>query len=248
MAWRDLNQFMFNAALLDGYRLGNRHVVPRLTLEIQRWKRLIPLEAFGYRPTWRLNRLKRNYLNEESLVKCRAYMDKRSPNKPSTHGIVFGTGRKSTPPCMVAGSFFWNPGRLQCNFYLRASEVTKTLGADFHFLNYIIRNAVPPWMLAPGPPSVHLHLAMAYSLSQFFPVFDMICPGYPLNEEHKFHRDCLKAIRKAQDEDTESKWKPERRMQKRYRVLFREGKFKTDRQGRIIHGPSFFPIKKKHMS
>lgn len=239
---------MFNAALLDGYRLGNRHVVPRITLQIHRWRRLIPLEAFGYRPEWRMNRLKRNYLNVESLEKCRAYMDKRSPRKPSTHGIVFGTGRKSTPPCMVAGTFFWNPGRLQCNFYIRASEVTKTLGADFHFFDYIISNAVPSWMLGNVYPSVHIHLEMAYSLSQFFPVFDMISPGYPLNTDHKFHRDCLRAIERAQDEDTESKWKPERRMQKRYRILFKQGKFKTNYEGRIISGPSFFPRKKKHLS
>lgn len=244
-AWSNINQFMFNATLLEGYRLGNRHVVPRVRVAIANWGNLIPLEDFGYRPNLRMNRLKRNYLNEESLNKIRAYMDARSPAKPATHGIIFGTGRKATPPCMVAGTFFWNPGRLLVNFYIRASEVTKTLGADFHFLDYIIRNAVPSYMHENLGPVV-INLEMAYAMAQWFPLFDMIRPGYPLNTEHRFHQMCFTAIRKAQDYDYHSKWKPEKRLHTRYRIAF--PKFRTNSEGRIVSGPSYFGRKKKLMS
>lgn len=236
---------MFSAVLLEGYRQGNRNVVPRIRIIIKNWKNLIPLEDFGYKAHLRLPRLKRNYLNEESLAKCRKYMDARRPDKPATHGIIFGTGRKVTPPCMVGGSFFWNPGRLLPNFYLRASEVTKTLGADFHFLDYILHNAVPEFMHQ-NVGSVIINLDMAYAMAQWFPLFDMICPRYPLNLEHRWNQMCMTALRKAQDEDYESKWKPERRLHKRYRIAL--PRFKTNSEGRIVSGPSYFGRKKKHVS
>jgi len=246
-AWRSLNSFMFNAKLLEGYRLGNRIMVPRISIRIKKWKNLIPIETFGYK-SFRINRLRRNYLNEESLHKCRQYMDARKLDKPSTHGIIFGSGRKSTPPCMVAGTFYYRPGILQANFYLRASEVTKTLGADLHFLNYILETAVPSTMRN-CLDSVVLHLDMAYALAQWFSLVDMIMPGYPLNTyEHRFHRMCMDSIGKAQDLSYESKWKPERRLHKRYRAMFKEGKFRTNEEGRIVDGPSFFPLKAKYMS
>lgn len=236
---------MFNASLLEGYRLGNRHMVPRVRLEIKRWRKLIPLEAFGYKH-FRIGRLKRNYLNEESLLKIRTYMDARSPTKPSTHGIIFGSGKKVTPVCMVAGTFFYRPGILLVNFYLRASEVTKTFGADLHFLDSIIHSAVPDWMYK-QLGSVVINLDMAYSLAQWFCLFDMICPGYPLNTDYRFHKMCMDSIRKAHNRDYESKWKPERRMLRRYRALYDEKGFKKNLEGRIVDGPSFFPGKKRYM-
>jgi hypothetical protein len=175
-------------------------------------------------------------------------MDKRKLDSPATHGIIFGSGRKATPPCMVAGTFYYRPGSLLANFTLRASETTKTLGADFHFLDYILESAVPPGMRE-CLDSVVLHLDMAYCLAQWFPLLDMIMPGYPLNPyDHKFHKMCMDSIRKAQNYDYESKWKPERRMQKRYKAMFKEGGYRTNSEGRIIHGPSFFPLKAKYMS
>jgi hypothetical protein len=245
-AWRQLNSFMFQGRLLDEYRLGNRHIVPNITLVIEKWGNLIPLSAFGYNPGLRMSRLIRNYQNMESLNGCRDYMESRRPSKHSTHGIVFGTGKKKTPPCMVGGTLYYAPGRLYVNFFLRASEVTKTLGADFHFLQHIIQQSAPGWMnevLAP----VKIHLSMAYALAQWFPLLDMIMPGYPLNTyDNKFHRMCMSSLRKARDVNGyESKWKPEKRLHRFYRKEM--PKFKTDIEGRIISGPSFFPRKKRNM-
>ena len=245
-AWYRLNQFMLSANLLSVYRYGNRHIVPRITVSIRKWGKIIPLEAFGYNPKLRMARLERNYLNELSLKTCRTYMDNRSPSKHSTHGIVFGTGRKKTPPCIVAATFYWAPGRLLVDFNLRASEVTKTLGADFHFLNSVIQRAVPEWMWK-NLGSVRIHLSMAYMLAQWFPLFDMIAPGYPLNPtDHKFHDMAMKSVRHARNiEGYESKWKPERRMHKFYRRKMNE--FRASESGRIISGPSYFRRKKKHL-
>jgi hypothetical protein len=220
-------------------------MVPRVNIVIKEWKNLIPLETLGYKH-FRINRLKRNYLNEESLAQCRTYLDKRKLDSPSTHGIIFGTGRKATPPCLVSGNFFYRPGILLADFTLRASEVTKTLGADIHFLDYILEHAIPPAMRE-CLGSVTLHLGMAYSLAQWFPLLDMLMPGYPINTEHRFHRMCMDAMRKVHDVSKESKWKPERRMQRRYRAMFKEGKYNTDYEGRIVDGPSYFPLKKKHV-
>jgi hypothetical protein len=244
-AWRCLNSFMFDARALKHYRLGNRHMVPRVTVQIKEWKKLIPLTTFGYKH-FRINRLKRNYLNEESLAQCRAYMDKRKLDGPSTHGIIFGTGRKATPPCLVSGHFFYRPGILLASFTTRASEVTKTLGADLHFLEYVLDNAVPPAMRQ-CLGSVTLHLGMAYSLAQWFPLLDMIMPGFPINQEHRFHQMCMDSVRKMHDPNVESKWKPERRMQRRYRAMFKEGKYRKNLEGRIVDGPSYFPLKAQYM-
>jgi len=237
---------MLSSVLLSEYRVGNRHIVPRITLLIKDWKGLIPLEVFGYNPKLRMARLERNYLNESSLVTCNSFMVRRNPLKHISHGISFGTGRKKTPPCMVGGTFYWAPGRLLVDFYLRSSEVTKTLGADFHFLDSVIKRAVPEWMWK-NLGSVRIHLNMAYCLAQWFPLFDMISPGYPLSPyEHKFHHMCMRSIRHARDvEGYESKWKPERRMHKFYRRRMHE--FRADDQGRIIHGPSYFDVKKKYL-
>lgn len=193
-----------------------------------------------------MNRLERNYLNVDSLERCRRYMDARSPHKHSTHGIHFGTGKKKTPPCLVGAVFFWAPGRLLVDVHIRASEVTKTLGADFHFLDSVIKRAVPEWMWK-NLTSVQIHLTMAYVLAQWFPLFDMIAPGYPLNPyDHPFHNMCMRSIRHARNvEGYESKWKPEKRMHKFYRRKMNE--FKANDEGRILSGPSFFPIKKGHM-
>lgn len=247
-AWRKINSFMLQAGQLKLYRISNRHCVPRVTVLIEKWENLIPLSEFGYnRPILRLDRLERNYLDEESLTKCRNYMETRKYDNPATHGISFGTGRKKTPACMVGGTFTWVPGRLLTDFYLRASEVTKTLGADFHFLDRVIKGdkerekegAVPEWM-SKYTESVRLHLNMAFMLSQFFPLFDMISPGYPIMPyEYRFHRMCWDAIQLTKDENYVSKWRAEARMHRDWRK--RVKKYKTDRQGRILSGPSFFP-------
>ena len=238
---------MFSAILLTEYRHGNRHIVPRITIVIRNWRNLIPLETFGYNPKLRMARLRRNYVNTESISRCRSYMDGRVPSKHSTHGIVFGTGRKKTPPCLVSGTFYWAPGRLLVDFSLRASEVTKTLGADFHLLDEVIKQSVPEWMSS-RLGSVRLHLSMAYSLAQWFPLFDMISPGFPLNPyDHKFHHMCQRSIVHARNVNGyESKWKPEKRMHRFYRRKMNE--FRADQSGRIVSGPSFFPLKKKHVS
>lgn len=236
---------MLTGSVMEGYRLGNRHIVPKITLQIKNWGNLIPLEVFGYNPGLRMARLARNYLNVESLERCRNYMSRRRPDKHSTHGIVFGTGRKKTPPCMVGGTFYYAPGRLHVDFFLRASEVTKTLGADFHFFDNVIQQAVPEWMLS-GKVNVRIHLSMAYCLAQWFPLIDIIMPGYPLSPwDYKFHMMCWKSLQKARDLDYVSKWKPEKRLHGTYRK--RIVKFKTDDEGRVISGPSFFPFPKKHM-
>lgn len=252
-AWRQVNSFLLSASQLQPYRLGNRHIVPRVRILIKKWGNLIPMEHFGYKRHIRMARLERNYLNVESLEACRSYLNGRSPGKHNTHGIVFGTGRKKTPPCIVSGTFYWNPGRLFTSFNLRASEVTKTLGADLHFFHRVIYGdeelgvdgAVPPWM-AENLSSVIINLDMAYNLAQWFPLFDLICPGYPLNHyEHKFHAMCMRSIRLAHDDSYISKWKPERRLLAHVRREL--PKYKTDNEGRVIRGPSFFPGPKKHV-
>jgi hypothetical protein len=238
-AWRDLNSFMLTASLLSEYRLGNRHIVPNITLDIENWGNLIPLETFGYNPGLRMSRLGRNYLNVESLERCRSYMSRRRPDKHSTHGIIFGTGRKKTPPCMVGGTFYYAPGRLFVDFFLRASEVTKTLGADFHFFDNVIQQAVPEFMSG-SKLRVRIHLSMAYQLAQWFPLIDIIMPGYPLDPwVHKYHMMCWKSLQKARNLEYVSKWKPEKRLHGTYRK--RIVKFRTDDEGRVLSGPSFFP-------
>jgi hypothetical protein len=243
-AWLQLNKTMLNAGALQPVRLGNRHMVPNVTLEIKDWNgefsRIVPLNELGYNPRLRMGRLERNYLNVESLQKCRAYMDGRRPDRHSTHGLAFGTGRKKTPPCMVGAMFYFSPTQLYVNVFIRASEVTKTLGADFHFLNSVFQRAVPDWMYA-KLGLVRIHLGLAYNLAQWFPLFDMIAPGFKLEpEKYRFHDMCMQSIRKARDvHGYESKWKPERRMHLRYRE--RIPQFLADKQGRIVQGPSFFP-------
>jgi hypothetical protein len=250
-AWRRVNSFMLQANLLKFYRAGNRHMVPRITISIENWGNLIPLDQLGYKPLRRKARLERNYLDHSSLDACRTYLSSRNPTKHSTHGISFGTGRKRTPPCMVGGTFYWAPGRLLPDFYLRASEVTKTLGADFHFLNRVIYGdkelsvygAVPKWMRQFLGP-VRIHLNLAFQLTQWFPLFDMISPGYPLNPfEHRYHRMCMNAVQKAYDPEYKSRWKPERRIHAYLRRRISE--FRTDAEGRIISGPSFFSFPEK---
>ena len=252
-AWNRVNQFLYQATPTRLYRIGNRNIVPRIDLLIRKWSNLIPMEEFGYKADLRLRRLQRNYLNLESLLECRHHMDRRNPRHHSTHGISFGTGKKKTPACMVGGTFHWAPGRLLVDFYFRASEVTKTLGADFHFLDKVIfgdeatgiQGAVPQWM-SENLASVRIHLDMAFVLAQWFPLFDMIAPGFPLNTEHRFHQMCLDSINLARDVDGyQSKWRAERRIHIHYRKRLSE--FKANSEGRIRKGPSFFPIKKKHL-
>ena len=36
-AWRTLNSFMLTGSVMEGYRLGNRHIVPKITLQIKNW-------------------------------------------------------------------------------------------------------------------------------------------------------------------------------------------------------------------
>lgn len=251
-AWTRINQFGLQAHQLKLYRDSNRHVIPRISVTIQNWGNLIPMEQFGYRRTLRLNRLERNYCNLESLGTCRRFFETKSPNKTSTHGLIFGTGKKKTPPCLVGATFVYLPGRLLPSFYLRASELIKTLGADLHFFDRILRGdasrglsgAVPEWMANSMGP-VTIHLDMGYSLAQFFPLFEIIQPGYPLNPEHRFHNLCLKALHKAFFTEEESKWRPERRMQRNVRKVI--SKYKTNSEGRVVYGPGFFAGQKEYV-
>jgi len=242
-AWRMINDIFYGSApRLEGwdhYRMGNRFCVPRMSLVIRKWKNKPPMELVGYRSQLRMNRLKRNYWNEESISKCRAYMDQRPPKKHSSHGIYFGTGKKKTPPCLVGGYFNYFPGFLNVDFFIRSSEITKTLLADLHFFSEVMMEAVPPWMRKTRH-SVRIQIGMAFNMAQWFPLWDMIAPGLPMNpEKYRFHKMCMRSLKLAQNMDYLSKWRPERRILNTVRKEY--DKYETDDQGRIVAGPSYFP-------
>jgi hypothetical protein len=130
--------------------------------------------------------------------------------------------------------------------FIRASEVTKTFGADMALIDEVIREALPGWM-ASCITSVRFNLTMCYVLAQWFPLIDVIMPGVILNPEYRLHDMCLKSLRLARSVKTyESKWKPEKRLHRHYRRVI--GEFETDKQGRVVSGPSYFPFEKIDLS
>lgn len=217
--------------------MGNRCIIPRITLLPRSYRNLLPMEAVGYKKEARLARLSRNYLNEESVSAARRYFQGRRPDRVSTTGVSFITGRKRTQPCLQGMTINYFPGFTNIDVLLRASEVTITLCADFHFIGKVIRLSLAPWMKE-FPINVRIHLTMGYIHGQFFPILEQVLPGIVLDPKYQLHSSCIKSLKLANDEKYISKWRTERRQHKIYRGRIEE--YEQNDEGRIVSGPSFF--------
>lgn len=234
--WRS-TQLFFMSPENGIYRVGNRCIIPRVTLIPKRWGGFLPIEMVGYKREARLARLSKNYLNEESVAAARRYFMGRRPDRVSTTGVSFVTGRKRTQPCLQGMTINYFPGFTNIDVLLRASEVTITLCADFHFINLVIRRSLAEWMKE-FPVNVRIHLTMGYIHGQFFPILEQVLPGLKLDLKYQLHMSALKSLKLANDDEYISKWRTEKRQHGIYRRRLDD--YEQDDEGRIISGPSFF--------